>query len=388
MRINYNVDAHIPHFVKDDVEKTFYREFLTMVDIPNNNVPGVNEQRVKWFAEYLKTADFYESYWRTGESNLKSREQSDKKASIVLRQARVWVTWKYLLYRIMKRVRAGLYFKIMEETFLPEDIHPTFLTWMVQRELFGDEGMNRRMDVFEKNVTVHKIGSPTTNTHATTVRRVNGKSVKSSAITVEAVPITEALPDNLKKMPIIGGLDKDVSEMDLEAYRRHLTNVHVGNLHLIALSDEERSSDRIKASEIILKHVGAFELDNNQKKAQTQIPEETVKLLEYLKEKQNRLYQYVRELTPFDKEFLTVDVESKKIVSRQTEVVKKNYSNKKSTKAADKIATKIIEESRYDKNIKKLVDEDKMLDTFVNHYSKKPKTTNSDEIIERDANII
>lgn len=387
MRPNYNLDAHLPNFLQDEIERTFFREFLTLTNVPNKSeVSSINEDKVKWFCEYLKTADLYEAYWRTGHPDLESREKVPKKVGVRLREASTWLTWKYLLWRTMKRIRAGLYVKILDDIFLPDDIHPQFLNWMKRDNLFGDQGMCKRLQVFE--VGVNKITNPLSTPQRTAVKKSSNKADKSSKITVESVPISEAIPANLKKMPIIGGLDKDVSELDIETYRRHLTNIHVGNLHLIALSDEERSADRIKASEIILKHVGAFELDNKQK-TKVEIPEETVKLLEYLQEKQQRLHQYVKQLNPFDKEYVTVDVEKEEIVSRQTVLKKGGRIAGKPSYEAEVLATKIIEENRLNKNLEKAAAEDKIYDKLVYDTHKHTvKASPTLHIIDKDADIL
>jgi hypothetical protein len=190
----------------------------------------------------------------------------------------------YVLWISARKYQHNLYFKINGEDVIPCE---HFKNYFCNIE-FKSKELDTKMygSITQKDDYNINLSNPHLFRREQEIIGTNRDGSSPDRIKKSKVRQISEIPARVLNNPSLVNYDT-IRDMTDEEFRLHMLDIHLKNIHLIALDDEEKATDRIKASDIVLKIVGAYQLYNEQKKPESKhihIHQNTQSMIERLKE--------------------------------------------------------------------------------------------------------
>lgn len=303
-------ELKLPPFIQTEVEQRLFTDLLT-IKIEPSKAYNVSTTVLTFLVHYFKTADVhYATKMAHPHKNNTYEKVPEKNIEAIFGTQSAYYAVIHYIYEAIKKLKRDGYLKLSGTVINRKSINKQWLDWFLKEEtLFEYPPINASINFYKTTPTAftnndaHKFyidpSDITTAKDDLVVDKDNKKLSKKqkqkelSTTRDQAYPIRPLTPDELinnsiKEMPHIAGLHRSFENLSDEEVRKAVIGIHTTNLHFIALDDESKTADRIKASETVLKLVGAFEIDNKQKSEalKTAFENEDVKaIIQAIKEK-------------------------------------------------------------------------------------------------------
>jgi hypothetical protein len=301
----------LPKFIKTEVEKRLFNDILT-IEIEPKRKYNVSSTLQTFAIEYFKTADiYYATKMAHPHKNTSYEIPPEKNIESIINTSSGYYALIHYIYEVIKKLKRNGYLKLGGVIIDQQSIHKDWLKWFLKDDqLFTYPPINASINFYKETVTQFQ------DNHSPHHARVTGGTLKvdkdnnkldtpekidlRSTTRAADYPIKELSPSELinnsiLRNPEILALHESFAHLDTKEVQKKIMAIHATNLHFIALDDEERTSDRIKASEIMLKIAGAFELDNKQKGEALKAAftnDDVHTIVEGIKNKQEQIRQY------------------------------------------------------------------------------------------------
>ena len=244
------------------LEKPIYKDFQNLPFVPNRP-PKSSIKALKMVKTYIETGSLIkavthhytvENYTESPEKLFKRFYQTSNNQNLIM----------YVMWIVARKLPHNIYFKVNGEDVVPCKQMEEYL-FNVE---FKEQALNTALwhGVTGTDIGTIKMRYPNLARREVTVAQQTKTGEPYPQTKTQKVRKVDEIPSRILNNPALVGNYDDLRTLSDEEFRLRMMDIHIKNIHLIALDDEEKAADRIKSSDIILKIIGAYQLYNEQRK--------------------------------------------------------------------------------------------------------------------------